>query len=201
MDYTQLAPEEILTKTVEALQTNGFETIIVENREEAKQEILKRIPLGSEVMTMSSETLRTLGITQEIDESGRYISVRKELETMTNPQKLEKNRLGTAPEYTVGSIQAITEDGQILIASNTGSQLPAYAYGSPFVMWVVGTHKIVKNFEEGLKRIYEHSLPLENQRAQKSYGVESGVNKLLVINKETKPGRITLILLKEQVGF
>ncbi len=99
-------------------------------------------------------------------------------------------------------MHAVTEDGKVLIASNSGSQLPAYAYGSGHVIWVVGAQKIVKNLDEGIKRIYEHSLPLESERARKAYGVPgSAVNKLLIINKEIIPGRITMILTKEKLGF
>ena len=52
-----------------------------------------------------------------------------------------------------------------------------------------------------MKRIYEHTLPLENERALKVYGVSSNVSKILIINKETKPKRITIILVKEKLGF
>jgi len=37
-------------------------------------------------------------------------------------------RLGSAPEWVIGSIQALTEDGKVLMASNSGSQIPAYVY-------------------------------------------------------------------------
>lgn len=101
----------------------------------------------------------------------------------------------------MGSVHAVTQDGHILIASNSGSQLPAYAYSAAHVIWVVGTQKIVKNIEEGMKRIYEYCLPLEDARAQKAYGVGSAVNKLLIVNVEKVPGRITIILVKEKLGF
>jgi len=110
-------------------------------------------------------------------------------------------KLGAAPEYAVGSVHAVTEDGKVIIASNTGSQLPAYAYGSAHVIWVVGTQKIVANLEQGLKRIYEYVLPLESERLKKVYGVESNVSKLLIINKEIAPNRLTLILVKQKLGF
>ena len=42
---------------------------------------------------------------------------------------------------------------------------------------------------------------LEDVRAQKAYGVRSGVNKILIINKEVVPDRIVVILVKEKLGF
>ncbi len=95
----------------------------------------------------------------------------------------------------------MTQTGQVLIASNTGSQLSPYAYGARHVVWVVGTQKIVKDFAEGLQRINEYSLPLENERAQQAYGKGSNVSKILIVNKEVQPGRITIILVKEKLGF
>jgi hypothetical protein len=89
----------------------------------------------------------------------------------------------------------------VLIASNTGSQLPAYVYGARHVIWVVGTQKIVKDVSEGMQRIWEYCLPLEDERAREAYGVGSAVNKLLIIHGEVRPNRITVIFVKAVLGF
>lgn len=95
----------------------------------------------------------------------------------------------------------MTEDGQVVIASATGSQLPSYAYGASNVIWVVGTQKIVKNLDEAMKRVYEYVFPLEKERAMKVAGMKSSVNKILLINKEATPGRIHIIFVQEKLGF
>ena len=156
-----------------------------------------------EVMTMTSVTLDTIGVPQEIQSSKKYNFVREKLMSMDRKtQSVEMQKLGAAPEWAIGSVHAITEDGHAMIASNTGSQLPAYAYASPHVIWVVGAQKIVTNVDEGMKRIYDYVLPLESERAHKAYGVPaSAVNKLLVVHKEVIPNRITVILVKEVLGF
>lgn len=110
-------------------------------------------------------------------------------------------KMGAGPDWAIGSVHAVTEDGHVLIASATGSQLPAYAYGSSHVVWVVGAQKIVRDSDEGMRRIYEHCLPLEDARARKVYGIGSGVNKVLTINKEVQAGRITMVIVKEKLGF
>jgi hypothetical protein len=97
-------------------------------------------------------------------------------------------------------VHAVTQDGKVLVASNTGSQLSSYANAAAHVIWVVGTQKIVRDLDDGLRRIYEHSLPLENERAKKAYGMESAVNKILIVNRDT-PGRISMVLVKQAVGF
>src|SRR3990167_8981155 len=174
-DWTTLANEASIQKTVEALKANGIEAIVVDSKEKAKEKVLEILPEGAEVMTMSSETLKTIGLT-EAD------TVKAKLKTMEDAA--EKKRRGAAPEWAVGSVHAVTEDGKTLIASNTGSQLPAYAYGAAHVIWVVGTQKIVKDTDEGMKRIYDFVLPLETEHMQSLYKVNSNVSKLLIINKE-----------------
>ena len=201
--YDQLASSEQIEATIAALQANGINGLVVESGEEAKKKVLELLPEGTEVMTMTSVTLDTLGIAQEINESGKYDSVRVKLNAMNREtQGSEMQKLGAAPDWTVGSVHAVTEDGKVLIASNTGSQLPAYAYGAGHVVWVVGAQKIVKDVEAGLKRIYHYVLPLEAERAKKAYGAPgSFVSKLLVINRENIENRITIIFIKEVIGY
>lgn len=200
--FSKLATDESIKKAKKSLEKNGINVFVFENGQKAKEKIFEIIPEGVEVMNMTSVTLETLGVAKEIVESGKYDSVRKKFMSMDRKtQNLEMQKLGAAPEWTIGSVHAVTEDGKIIIASGTGSQLPAYAYGSAHVIWVVGSQKIVQNLDEGIERIYEYVLPLENNRAKKAYGTGSSVNKMLIVNKEATPERITMIIVKEKLGF
>jgi hypothetical protein len=202
-NWNQLASEQQIKQTISALKTNGISAMAVSSGKEAKKKALEFIPKGSEVMTMSSVTLETIGLNEELNKAnGQYKSVKQQLMVMDrHTQKQEMNRLGAAPDFAIGSIHALTEAGQALIASATGSQLPAYAYGSSKVIWIVGSQKIVKNTQEGMARIYEYVLPLEDAHMRKLYGVGSGVNKLLIVNYEKTPARISVIIVREQLGF
>jgi len=200
--YGVVADQATIEKTAEALEKNGIHALIVETGAEAKEQLFELLPKEAEVMNMTSTTLDSIGVSKEIMESGNYNAVRKELESLDREtQGLEMQKLGAAPEWVVGSCHAVTEDGKVLIASASGSQLPAYAGGSNHVIWVVGAQKLVKDFDDGIKRLYEYSLPLEDERARKVYGMGSGVNKILVVNKEFMQGRITMIIVKEKLGF
>jgi len=201
-DFGQLATEETINKTRDALEKNGIKVLVVENGKAAKESVLKMIPQGAEIMNMSSVTVDSIGLAKEINESGKYNSVRNKFAKMDRKiQGLEMQKLGAAPEWAIGSVHAVTEDGKIIVASATGSQLPAYVYGSAHVVWIVGSQKIVKDLEEGMKRVYEYVLPLESARAMKAYGSPSSVNKLLIFNKEVNPARLTMIIVKEKLGF
>ena len=145
--------------------------------------------------------MATISVDEEITKSGKYNSVRNKLMAMDRKtENRQMQQIGAAPEWAVGSVHAVTEEGQIMIASASGSQLPGYASGADHVIWIVGTQKIVKNIDDGFKRIYEHCLPLENERAKKVYGRPSSVNKLLIIYKDPSP-RTSLIFVNEVLGF
>lgn len=200
--WDKLADKKIVEKTIDALKKRGIDAYFVKNSDEAKKKVLEIIPERSEVMTMASVTLDSSGISSEINNSKRFNAIRDKLYSIDrNQQKIEMNRLGAAHEYAVGSVHAVTEDGMVLIASNSGSQLPAYAYGAGKVIWIVGTQKIVKDLDEAFKRIYEYTFPLEDARAKKAYGMNSNVSKILIVNKEIQPDRITLIFVDEVLGF
>lgn len=202
--FSTLASPEAVERTVTALKNNGIEALFVPTGAEAKKKLLELIPTGAEVFNNTSMTLEAIGVPAEINESGRYNSIRKKFMAMdrTDPiQAKQMRQLGAAADYVIGSVHAVTEAGEVLIASNTGSQLGSYAYAGGKVIWVVGSQKIVKDIDEGIQRIYEHSLPLENERAQKAYGRGSFVSKILIVNREVVPMRITLILVGEKLGF
>ena len=202
--WDELADEVAVATTIEALAKNGIAATVVEDGVAAKVKILEIIPAGAQLMNMTSMTLDEIGVVKEILESGRYEAVRNTFAKL-DPEKdgVKKQQLGAAPEWTVGSAHAVTQNGSVLIASNTGSQLPAYAYGAGHVVWVVGAQKIVKNLDDAMKRIYEYVLPLESERANKAYHITTGsnVSKLLIVNREVQPGRISMIIVKEKLGF
>jgi L-lactate utilization protein LutC len=203
LTYSRLASDAQIERTAKALKMNGFNVLVAENAADAKAKLAEVIPAGAEVFTSSSTTFIQLGLLAEIDrEGGRYDSVRVKLGKMDpKTQNREMQKLGATPDYIVGSVHAVTETGSLLIASATGSQLAPYAASAGHVVWIVGTQKIVPNMDEAFKRLEEYTFPLEDQRAQKAYGMHSSINKVLIYNKEVMPARTTLIFIKENLGF
>ena len=201
-EFAKLANNEQIERTAKALEANNIHTLIAENSEEAKRLFFELLPDGAEIFLGASVTLETLGIKDEIDQSGRYDALRPKIFAMNREtQGREIRKLGGAPDYAAGSVHAVTEDGQVLIASNSGSQLGPYASGAGKVIWVVGAQKIVKDLNEGLRRIQEYSYPLEEEHMQQLYGVGTHINKILIVNAELRPNRITIIIVKEELGF
>lgn len=201
MAWETIASDEDIAKVKDALTRNGIEVFIVESREEAKAKVFEIIPRGSRVMTATSQTAEELGLIAEIDESGNYDSARKFITSENDETVRQKIRRSNAPDHVVGSVHAVTHDGEVLVASNSGSQIPLYSYTAKHVIWVVGAQKVVENFDDGMRRIYEHSLLLEDRRVRQHREEGSEVNKILVIKKEKIPGRIKMVIVKDVIGF
>lgn len=196
------ANDEQIERTAKALEANGIHTLIAENGEEAKRLFFGLIPEGAEVFLGASVTLEKLGIKDEIDKSGKYDALRPRMFAMNREtQGREIRKLGGAPDYAAGSVHAVTEDGHVLIASKTGSQLGPYASGAGQIVWVVGAQKLVKNIDEGFRRIQEYCYPLEDAHMHELYNMSTELNKILIVNREFRPNRITMIIVKEVIGF
>ncbi len=201
-EFTQLASEEQIAKTVQALEAHGIRAVVFETGEEARNYVLDLIPSGAEVYNSPSRTLELIGLAEEIEHPTRFQSVRARLHLLDRvTQREEMRKLGASPDVLVGSVHAITEQGEIMIASAVGSQLGPAASGAGAVIWLVGTQKLVRTLQDGFRRIREHSLPLESERTQQVYGQASAINKILIVNGEAYPGRITIVLVKQQLGF
>ena len=201
-EFEKLASDEQIERTRKALEANGIHALLAQNGEEAKQMFFELVPDGSEVFLGASVTLEQLGIKDIIDKSGRFDSVRPKIFAMNREtQGREIRKLGGAPDYAAGSVHAVTEDGKVMIASKTGSQIGAFASGAGKVIWVVGAQKLVKDLGEGVRRIYEYCVPREEVHMQELYHTGTAPNKILIVNGEIRPDRITMIIVKEDLGF
>lgn len=200
--FGTLADDTRVRRASAALEANGISVLRAANAPEAKRIVLDLIPDGSQVHHGASMSLDVAGITDEIDKSGRYESLRPRIFSMDRQTRADEiRRLSSAPDVMLGSVHAVTETGSLLAASFGGSQLGPYVSGAGRVILVVGTQKIVPDVEEGLRRIDDYAYPLEDARAQAAYGIHSGVSKVLIINREIVPGRITVVFVDEVLGF
>jgi acyl-CoA hydrolase len=200
--FTTLSDDHVLQTTVVALEEHGFSVEVVEDLNAARKAVLTRIPEGSSVMTNTSVSLAETGIAEAInEEDSRWDSVRNKmfaLDFATQAQQMKA--IGGQPDYALGSVHAVTRDGTLVIASASGSQLASYAWGASNVIFVVGVQKLVPTLEAAHERIYQHSLRLEDARAQAAYGQHSQVGKVLEIHQEM-PGRIHIVLVRQLLGF
>lgn len=201
-EFGPLSSDDRIAAAATSLETNGIRAVIAGSGAEARRIVGRLLPQGAEVYNNTSRTLETIGVADDIEQSGRYQPLRPRLWRMDRKmQEREIRTLAAAPDYVVGSVHALTDGGSLLIASASGSQLGPLVSGAAYVILVIGGQKIVTDEAAGMRRIYEYCYPLEDARARQAYGVPSGVNNVLVINKVLAPGRVTAILVKERLGF
>jgi hypothetical protein len=199
--FTAPAPVQRLERAAAALRAHGFTVEILDDATAARARVKELISEGASVFTGASETLRLSGIDEDINKSGRYDSLKSRPLMDRVTQRNEIWAALSTPDVLVGSVAAVTETGSLVAASASGSQLPGYAGAAARVIWVVGAQKVVPDLSTALRRVEEHCLPLESERAMRVYGQPSAVNRVLILNAEPEPGRGTVLLLREAIGF
>jgi hypothetical protein len=200
--FAAAAPAASLERAAAALTAHGFAVEILDDVAAARRRVAELVPEGAEVYTSASETVRLSGLAEDLNDSGRYRSLKQRFLAIDRTTGFDEiRRLLASPEVVVGSVAAVTETGSLVVASASGSQLPAYSGGAARAIWIVGAQKIVPDLPTALRRVEEHALPLETVRAQEAYGQPSAVNRLLILNAEPHPGRATVLLLREAIGF
>lgn len=169
---------------------------------EARKLVLERLPTGAEVHSGKSKTLMETGIVDLLQEPGQYDALRPRFLKMDRKtQAREIRKLISAPDFMLGSVNAVTEDGVLVVASATASQLGPYSSGAGKVILVVGSQKIVSDLEMALRRIREYVLPWEDEQVRKTVPTGSFVGKILMIEREWVAGRMTAILTHKPIGI
>jgi LUD domain len=200
--FSAPATYERVHGTARALAAHGFNVEVVDDAPAARARVAALLPDGAAVFTGASETLRLSGIESDINDSGRFVAIKPRIWALDRATQADEiRRLRTTPEYILGSVSAVTEDGALIAVSASGSQLPAYAGGARRMILVVGAQKIVPDLPTALQRIETYALPLEAARTRAAYGQSSAVRKLLIINAEPFPGRTTVLLVRQAIGY
>jgi L-lactate utilization protein LutC len=184
------------------LRKRGFEVVLVESLEDARREALRRIPDGASVLDAASRSLEETGILAALASDPRSTLLKPKLRAMDRTtQAAEIRRLSQSPDVVIGSVHAVTEDGEVLVASATGNQIGPYSFGAGRVIWVVGAQKIVPTLADGIERIEQYSLPLESARARVAYGRDSLIARILILRQDQPAGRTAVILVEQPLGF
>jgi L-lactate utilization protein LutC len=205
MDYNTLAPKEIVDKTVLALTAKHVQPVVVGTKQEALDTIKHLIPQGASVMNGASVTLEQIGFVDYLkSDTHGWKNLHKEIVAETDPVKKSALRKQAAlSDFYIGSVHALMENGEYIIASNTGSQLPPVVFTSPNLVLVVSTKKIVPTFAEAMRRLEEYVVPLEDKRMKERLGVGTALNKIVLVKDENPMMKrnVHMILVEENLGF
>ncbi len=195
------ASEAELTALAERLRERNCEVVIVKDGDEARAEVLKRIPDGASINSGKSKTLEDAGIFNALMDDERYDFIRrKTLKMDRRTQMREISRMGATPDVIINSAHAVTLDGQLVITSASGSQLGPLASGAGKVIFVIGSQKIVPDLDTAFRRIKEYVFPYEDARLREQLGAGTKIAKTLIFDEDYMPGRSTVILVREPIG-
>lgn len=202
-DWDRIPQQEAIERTVQGLRSRNFNPVVVADRKEALEKLKSLIPAGSDVMTGSSTTLEEIGFVSLLAGKKHPWRSRKDviLAEKDPSRQGDLRRAATAAEYFVGSVQAVTESGQVLGTDASGSRQGGYVFGGKHVVWVVGANKIVSDMEMAMRRLHEHCVPLEDKRMKSTGAAGTFVGKVVIYEKEIVPDRVHTILVKEKLGF
>jgi len=201
-DYSAPASEAELDSLAANLRDRNFEVLVVDSAAEAKAAVMERIAAGAQVHSGKSKTLEDAGVFEELMESDRFDFIRRRTSKMDrSTQGDEIRRLSAAPDIMLGSVQAITEVGQLLFASASGSQIGPIASGAGKLILVIGSQKVVPDLDSALRRIREHVLPYEDARLREQMGIGTKLTRVLIIESDFRPGRTTIVLVKKPIGI
>jgi hypothetical protein len=202
-DFGKLASESDLSRAVDSLKSHGINVFVVNNKEEALAKVKHLIPKGVSIANGSSTTLNEIGFVDYLKSGSHgWRNLHKEVLEEKDPIKQnDMRRKMVTADYFLGSVNAISKTGALVACDASGSRVGAYLFAAKNLLLVAGTNKITNSLDEAMQRIREYVFPLENERAKKAYGSGSMTSKWAIIEHEKTPNRITLILVKEKLGF
>ncbi|MDD3857741.1 MAG: lactate utilization protein [Methanoculleus sp.] len=201
--WNRVPDEATIKRTAEAVEARNIGVILVDSAEDALRAVIDLLPEGAEVMNGYSTTLVEMGFDRVLKENPK--GWRDYHAVVTAENDTEKRhalrRKSVAADYFLSGVQAIAESGEIVGCDKTGSRMGAWPHAAAHLVLVSGTNKIVPTVDDALRRCREYCLPLENQRSQHVYGMGSYIGKHVILDKEDADGRITLVLIKERLGY
>jgi hypothetical protein len=205
MEYATPASEAVITKTAANIAPRNIIPHVLPDRAAALSRIKELIPAGASVQTGASRTLEEIGFIDYLKDAAHgWNNLKGRIAVEKDPAQQEKLRKEAAlSDFYLGSVHALTEEGELYIASNTGSQMPNLVYTSPNVVFVVGSQKIVPDRAHAFERIETHVVPLEDERMMQEYGMHTQWSKTIIFHKEAAfTGRkIHVIIVNEKLGF
>jgi len=200
-DFSVSASETKLQALAAKLRERNFEVLIVDDGAAAREEVLSRIPDAASVHSGKSKTLEDAGVFAALMEGDRYDFIRKKTSKMDRRTQMDEIRsLSSTPDVMLGSAHAVTEAGQIVITSASGSQIGPIASGAAKLILVIGSQKIVPDLDRAFRRITEHVFPYEDARLREQLGVGTRITRTLILESDFVPGRTTIILVRQPIG-
>lgn len=214
MDAVQNWANDLKIKELmKVLKERSFGVAYAKDKDDARKIVMDMIPEGSTIAVGGSVTLNETGILDEI-RSEKYNFIDR-YNTPNFEAMLEKYREGYHADVFVSSTNAITMGGQLVNIDCTGNRTSQIVFGPKKVIIVAGVNKIVETVEDGIKRAKSiaplnarritHKTPCATDDCCTCTDCRSDVRVCnvtsIVDGCHYFPGRITIVLVPEKLGY
>lgn len=206
----QAITEKMLERTADALRKNRFGAFVIRSREELIEKLRELMPDGISCSVGGSVTLFEAGVVDFI-KAGNYRYFDRYAEGAVGAEVYHQ-ALGC--DVYLMSSNAITEDGRLYNVDGNGNRVAALVYGPEKVIVVAGRNKIVPDLTAARERNRRIAAPANAVRLNKTEipcyhtGVCADCNSPgrfcaseLVTHCQMREGRVTLLLVNEDLGY
>lgn len=209
MDANVIKRNELLAqKTIEGLKSRNMEGYYAANREEALKIALDMIPEGSSISMGGGMSVHEIGLSDALKNGNYNFIDRDEYE-----DKRKAMLLAYDADYYLASCNAMTDDGVLVNIDGNSNRVSAIAQGPKHVIFIVGMNKICNDVDSAMKRARNVAAPINVQR----FGLNTPCSKkgtcfnckspdticcqILITRFSRHPGRISVILVNDNLGF
>lgn len=199
-----------IEKTVKALARNGYKVSFFESAEDAALYLDSEIR-GKTVGFGDSETLLHMKMYERLALNNEVYDPmhRKEGQSF-----VEAGKSCLTTEIFLTSVNAMSENGELINIDGTGNRLAGSIFGHEKVYFVVGTNKIAPSLEEAINRARNIAAPLNSKRhafktpcaakGERCYDCSSPeriCNALVIHFKKMLSIEMEVVLINESLGL
>ena len=163
MTPTEIRNEKMAAKIIKNLERRHIKGYYCPTAEEATRLVARLVEKGSTVTWGGSMTIRDMGIPAALHANETLTVYDRDLaETREEAQEIYRKAFNC--NYYLSSVNAMSEDGQIVNVDGTGNRVAAITFGPEHVIFVVGVNKITQDVESAVKRARSTAGPINTAR-------------------------------------
>ena len=214
--------KNVIEKLKKDFAKGNIEMFFCESGEMAKEKIFSLMaeyakakgkePSEVSVSFGGSVTLHQIGVRAETEAHGYDVSNPAKYKTPAEQERARKEAL-IADIFLCGA-NAITENAEIINIDGNGNRVASMICGPDLVIIAAGVNKIVKNAEDGYKRIKEIACPKNAVRLSKKtpcatkekcfncfINGETICSHTVITRRFSQQDRVKLVLINEELGY
>ena len=150
-------------KLVGNLKQRHYEAFFCPTAQEAVEKITGMISEGSSVTWGGSMTIRDMGLTKALhNKEGLDIWDRDLAPSREEAQEIYRRAFYA--DYYLSSVNAMSEDGEIVNIDGNGNRVAAITFGPKRVILVVGINKVAQNLDAAISRARSLAAPVNMMR-------------------------------------